>query len=256
MEGVSLAPAFCGESLDRPNPIFWEHEGNRAVRDDKWKLVAKENQPWELYDMDADRTEMHDLSAEQPELATELAAKWDAWAERAYVLPLGAWRGKQKAMEFNEKQKRFELKLGDDLPREKAPFVEGKALTIAADIAETTADGVIVAQGGSADGFALYVKDGQLTFATRHGGTLAKVVANDNLPAVAAKIQVSFSVDGAVTISVDGQPFARGKVSGPLARMPIDGLQIGSDLKGAVGEYEAPFAYKGKIESVTLEIQK
>ncbi|HUT91015.1 MAG TPA: arylsulfatase [Thermoguttaceae bacterium] len=96
MEGVSLAPAFQGKPLGRPGPIFWEHEGNRAIRDGKWKLVAKENQPWELYDMEADRTELHDLSAEKPELVEKLADRWDAYAERAMVLPLGAWRGKAK----------------------------------------------------------------------------------------------------------------------------------------------------------------
>jgi len=40
---------------------------HRAIREGKWKLVAKEDQPWELYDMEADRTEMHDLAAEMPE---------------------------------------------------------------------------------------------------------------------------------------------------------------------------------------------
>jgi len=48
LEGVSLIPTFTGASLKRRDPVFWEHEGNRAVRDGDWKLVAKENQPWEL----------------------------------------------------------------------------------------------------------------------------------------------------------------------------------------------------------------
>ncbi|RMG39368.1 MAG: arylsulfatase [Planctomycetota bacterium] len=97
MEGVSLVPAFNGEPLRRSEPLFWEHEGNRAVRDGKWKLVAKENRPWELYDMERDRTEMHDLSGEHPEIVQRLSAAWDRWARRARVLPLGAWRGKPKA---------------------------------------------------------------------------------------------------------------------------------------------------------------
>src|SRR3546814_14159436 len=66
MEGRSMAPAFRGEALTRGKPIFWEHEGNRAVRDGKWKLVAGFQQPWQLFDMAADRTEMHDLAAKEP----------------------------------------------------------------------------------------------------------------------------------------------------------------------------------------------
>jgi arylsulfatase A-like enzyme len=94
LEGVTLRPAFRGRSLRRAQPIFWEHESNRAIRDGKWKLVAKEKQPWELYDMEADRTETNDLSARHPERVRKLAAQWDAWAARANVLPLGTWRAK------------------------------------------------------------------------------------------------------------------------------------------------------------------
>ncbi|MCR4411836.1 MAG: sulfatase-like hydrolase/transferase, partial [Thermoguttaceae bacterium] len=88
MEGVSLRPAFAGQPLERKAPIFFEHEGNRAVRDGQWKLVAKGPRgPWELYDMAADRTEMHDLAAEQPDRVKTLAAAWEAWARRAQVVP-------------------------------------------------------------------------------------------------------------------------------------------------------------------------
>ena len=96
MEGVSLRPVLTGKALKRAQPIFWEHEGNRAVRAGKWKLVAKENQPWELYDMEADRTEMNNLAAKHPEKAQELSAQWDAWAASANVLPLGAWRAQSR----------------------------------------------------------------------------------------------------------------------------------------------------------------
>jgi arylsulfatase len=92
LEGTSLAPAFAGRTLDRAGPLFWEHEGNRAIRDGRFKLVAKEDRPWELYDMAADRTELRDLAAGRPELVRGLASKWVAWAERANVLPLGTWR--------------------------------------------------------------------------------------------------------------------------------------------------------------------
>ncbi len=102
MEGVSLVPAMGGESLDRPNPIFWEHEANCAIREGKWKLVCKGSQgtgittPWELYDMEADRTETNDLAAENPEKVKELAGKWEAWAERAKVKPWPWGRKRRK----------------------------------------------------------------------------------------------------------------------------------------------------------------
>lgn len=87
-EGVSLRPALRGEALARPTPIFFEHEGNRAVRDGRWKLVAKGPRgAWELYDMDADRTELDDLARDEPERVAAMAAQWEAWARRTGVLP-------------------------------------------------------------------------------------------------------------------------------------------------------------------------
>jgi arylsulfatase len=94
MEGINLMPAFNGKPLTRRQPLFWEHEGNRAVREGKWKLVAKENQPWELYDMEKDRSEVNDLALSYSKKVQQLAAKWDAFAKRADVLPLGTWHAK------------------------------------------------------------------------------------------------------------------------------------------------------------------
>ncbi len=96
LEGTSLVPAFLGRPLPR-DTLYWEHEGNRAVRVGDWKLVAKEGGAWELYNLKSDRTEMHDLAAQQPDKVAELSAKWQAYAERANVLPVGQW--KQKARE-------------------------------------------------------------------------------------------------------------------------------------------------------------
>jgi arylsulfatase len=94
MQGVSLTPAFRAQSLARQQPIFFEHEGNRAIRDGKWKLVAKHHSPWELYDLESDRTEMHDLAAADPDRAKQMAEAWQKWAEASQVLPLNPWAKK------------------------------------------------------------------------------------------------------------------------------------------------------------------
>jgi arylsulfatase len=86
-EGVSIRPAFEGKPLDRPSPLFWEHEGNRAVRDGNWKLVSRHGKPWELYDVPADRAEMNDLASQHPERVREMSERYHVWAARAHVLP-------------------------------------------------------------------------------------------------------------------------------------------------------------------------
>ena len=63
MEGRSLRPAFGGKPIRRDDAIYWEHEGNRAVLDGKWKLVSRFPDRWELYDLEADRSELHDLAS-------------------------------------------------------------------------------------------------------------------------------------------------------------------------------------------------
>ncbi len=94
MEGRSLVPAFAGQPIQR-DALYWEHEGNAAVRVGDMKLVRFGGQgAWELYDMKSDRTELHDLASAQPGKAQELLAKWQAWAERAHVLPKPGGRGK------------------------------------------------------------------------------------------------------------------------------------------------------------------
>jgi arylsulfatase len=90
MEGVSLRGVFAGRPLARPQPLFWEHEGNRAVRSGRWKIVSTFPGAWELYDVTADRVEAHDVAAAHPEIVRQLSAQWDAWAKRTNVDP---WPG-------------------------------------------------------------------------------------------------------------------------------------------------------------------
>ena len=87
IEGVSFLDAINTGAWKRNLPIYWEHEGSRAVRIDNWKLVAEIGGEWELYDMDEDRTELSNLVEANAPKADEMIALYDVWAERCGVHP-------------------------------------------------------------------------------------------------------------------------------------------------------------------------
>jgi len=94
LEGKSLMPIFKGsETYTGHEVLFWEHEGNRAVRKGDYKLVSRFNYqgneayPWELYNIAEDRTEINDLSTEYPEKVSEMERLYRAWAQRCQVVP-------------------------------------------------------------------------------------------------------------------------------------------------------------------------
>ena len=98
MPGHSLVPAFAVDgSVSRPY-LFFNHEGNRALRMADYKLVSarEDNDAWELFDLAADRCEQRDLAAAQPDRVATMAAHWqklqdqftrDAGSERALKRP-------------------------------------------------------------------------------------------------------------------------------------------------------------------------
>jgi arylsulfatase len=94
MEGRSLAPGFAGDRRAE-RVLIWEHYGNAAVRQGKWKLVRLHGKApggvagdgWELYDIEKDRSELHDLARVHPDKAAELAELWTRHAHRTMVFP-------------------------------------------------------------------------------------------------------------------------------------------------------------------------
>ena len=96
MEGRSLVGSFSNQPISR-DAIYWEHDGNGAIRVGDMKLVRIGREgPWELYDMAKDRTELHDLASVKPEEVKTLAEKWEAWALRTHVKPYPEHGGKGK----------------------------------------------------------------------------------------------------------------------------------------------------------------
>ncbi len=81
LPGKSLMTAFARDGSIRRDALWWEHEGNRAIRVGDWKLVAAKGEPWELYDLATDRTETRDLASQQPDRVRELAGRWQEMHE-------------------------------------------------------------------------------------------------------------------------------------------------------------------------------
>ena len=78
LPGKSLVPAFVKDGTVKHDFLFFQHEGNSALRVGDWKVVsARENESrWELYNLAKDRSELHDLAAQQPERAQQMEAQW------------------------------------------------------------------------------------------------------------------------------------------------------------------------------------
>ena len=89
LPGVDLIAQLENEGGDE-RTLFFEHQGNRAVRSGKWKLVAFDDQAWELYNFSNDRTELNNLAAQYPEKVEAMNAAWEKWGAENQVTPLPA----------------------------------------------------------------------------------------------------------------------------------------------------------------------
>ena len=115
--GKSLFPGVLesagGESVENAGEsqqLQLEHEGNRAVRLDEWKLVSfysgargfvdedegrgKRTGAWELYNLADDRTEMNDLSDDEPQRLREMVEIYQEWTAHSSVVD---WESIQSA---------------------------------------------------------------------------------------------------------------------------------------------------------------
>lgn len=285
MRGESLIPAFEKGERER-GPIYWEHEGNRAVRKGDFKLVSRHGQPWELYNMKYDRTELNNLIEQHPTLTTEMIAMYEAYARTSNVKPWLSWReqtktpqakpGLQLKLQFandrlvDESPKKLKhefhggLKSDGKLNGEQslvidenqAPNPAGLGIMIKTEVNHTGHDGVILAHGGSNLGYVLHVFNGKLRLTVCRNGKREFVESAEPLAQGELKIVARVKAPQGMVLRVNNVVVARDQVGGPLPRRPIDTLEIGSDMKGRVGHYNNAHYYRGQIKSIELRYTK
>ena len=272
MHGVSLAPTFTdpGASLAR-EPQYFEMLGHRGIWKDGWKAVThhKPGQPfdedrWELYHLAEDFSEYEDLAQKEPERLKELVELWWAEAERHGALPLDD-RGPMAL---------FRASMRPGLPSSRHRFVyyppishlvseacppvaRGWTTEIALEHPAGAADGALVARGSANSGFALYVKAGRLVFDYnefhRHTRIEAAAPLQPGAHDVTLKVDRRPDGGGDITLSVDGQAVAHGRIERLLFLISSMGMDLGRSLSPVNDDYAAPFVYPGAIHEVVFD---
>lgn len=288
IDGVNLLPYLSGEKTEAPHEaLYWRFGQQLALRKGDWKLVKAPQggglegannafgpataEGAQLYNLAADIGEKTNLAGKEPEKLKELTGVWNEW-NKDLVAP--KWRpgpGGRNNREVNAEAKADNSspagsssaaadpagpwKAGDSLDGKSAPQVAGHGLHLSAEIEPTAPDGVIVAQGAKANGYALYLKEGKLVFSLRAASRLSSVASTETLPSGKRQVEALVSAEGAVTLLVDGKKAGEGKFQELIARQPGEGLTVGGDGKGAVGEYNAPNTFSGTVEKVSVSVR-
>ena len=260
-DGMDLSATFTGKSTaGRTQPLFWKRPPDRpgspgdplpdlAVREGNWKfLMQTDGSRPQLYDLSKDAGETNNLAAAQPQLVQRLTKAVLAWNRTLPAAPPPSEPKFSDAMHFD-------LKPGETLDRLQAPAVAKHGIRILAKFNATKPGGVIVAQGGAAEGYTLFLdKEGKLNFLVRIDRATHRVVSPQPVTG-AHDVIARMGADLSLTLSIDGNVVAQGQVPKLLESQPVDGLSVGKDSDGAVGPYNSPFPFTGSIESVKVDLE-
>jgi arylsulfatase A-like enzyme len=254
-DGQSFAPQLRGE---QGRPRAWAYvqlDAHWYVREPGFKL----NATGKLFDM-SDAPFVEKLVTPDADTAQSKAARQRLAAVLAGLNPAegkidrdGQGPNNNRAATQGVARAAGPWKSGDNVPPARAPLIARRALEISAEIEPAGSEGVVLAQGGAAQGYAIYLTKGKLAFAVREGGELTTIRAKDPLGNGHFLVQATLHEDGKLFLLVDGKQVAQGKAAGPIPQQPKAGFSVGTSGRGAVGDYVAPDPFSGKVSNVRVK---
>jgi arylsulfatase len=303
LEGVSFAHTFqAPEAATRHHVQYFEMFGERAIDYDGWRAVCPwpgasfaegmqqghafadpitrqdldnlETSGWELYHVAVDPTEAVNLAAEHPDKLRELVTLWWTEAGKYKVLPLDGSVQQRLAADrpqIARPRTRFVYYPGGAIvPPFAAPPVFNRPYSIEADleIPQNGAEGVLLAQGGDAGGYTLFVADSRPRFSYNYvGRDRFDVVSPEPMIPGRHAVRFEFEPTGKPDIRNGRGAPGRGElyVDGVLTAatefphttplfFEIEGLSCGYDYGAPAGEYQPPFAFTGTLHRVTVDL--
>jgi arylsulfatase len=290
IEGVSMGYSFDdGGAAERRTTQYFEMFCNRGIFHEGWTAVTRHSIPWvmgtdlpsfdddvwELYDTNTDWSQAHDLAAEMPEKLEELKQLWLEEAKKYNVLPLDDRRAERLNADLAGRPQlvrgNSQLLFGGmgRLSENSVVVTKNKsfALTAQIDVAESPANGVIIAQGGAFGGFSLYVADGKPAYCyNRFGLDVVKVYGDAPIPAGEHQVRMEFTYDGGglgkggeIALFVDGEQVGQGRVDAtvPMLFSADETTDVGSDTATPVSDDYTPqdSVFSGKIHWVQIDIE-
>jgi len=241
--------------------------------------------PWELYDLRNDWTQAEDVAAQHPDKLKELQDLFWQEAEKYHVLPLDASLvARLLTPRPSITAGRTEFTWTRPLtgtPNGDAPSILNSSynFTAAVEIPEGGAEGMLITQGGRFAGYGFYLLQGKPVF-TWNLVDLKRVKWHGDEALTPGKhvLEFDFKYDGlgmetfafgsasgvgrggTGVLKVDGKEVASQKMKHtlPFILQWDENLDIGSDTGTPVddNDYQVPFKFTGKIEKITLKIDR
>ncbi len=127
-----------------------------------------------------------------------------------------------------------------------------KALAIEAWIKPSRVNGVILAHGGPAQGYALHLRNGRLQFDVRSGEKLTSITSNRRVKNEWVHVVGRLAASGEMDLFMNGEMASQTGKTPLVASDPAQGIEIGADAVSSVGDYPTPSHFNGVIDEVRL----